>query len=309
MTTEKSNVTDYSIPKHWLALPPNTDKPVDVFYVYPTAWSRVDPAEPNYCSIDHPGMHDGAAVAFNGQATAFETSGNIYAPYYRQTDAVYALGLSEKQREEVLKEVPVADVITAFDYFIKNYNNGRPFILAGHSQGSNILIFLLTEYMAANPEVYKRMIAAYVIGTPVTEDFIASNKHLKFAEGPDDTGVIISYNTQSPNLAKGKNLIVGNTISLVINPLNWKRDETLAGADESRGSFIPDKNNNYVTVPAYADASIDMEKGVLICGSADEKVLFFPGLGAGVYHFFDYALYYYNLRENAERRVKKFLEK
>ena len=309
MDIETPDVSDYSVAAHWLSLPAQPSKPVDVFYVYPTSWSKVDPAEPNYCPIDHPGMLEGAAVAFGNQATAFQTSCNLYAPYYRQADAVYTLALPESQRIEVLEKVPVEDVKAAFDYYLKNYNNGRPFILAGHSQGANILLFLLSGYMAANPEVCLRMVAAYVIGYPVTESFIASNTHLKFAEGPDDTGVIISYNTQSPKVASGKNLIIEDTLGLVINPINWKRDETPAAASESLGSFMAGANNANVKVPAYADARIDLSKGVLICSSVDENALFFPALGPGVYHVWDYSLYYFNLRENAERRISSFLHK
>ena len=99
------------------------------------------------------------------------------------------------------------DAFAAFDYYIKNYNNGRPFILASHSQGSNVMIFLLAEYMKEHPEVYKKMIAAYVIGYSVTDDYLAKNPHLKFAEGADDTGVIISYNTEAPSIP-GKNPVV-----------------------------------------------------------------------------------------------------
>jgi len=307
MNIKIPDVTDYADPRHWLSLPAHSSKRVDVFYIYPTAYQKADPAESNYCTIDNPSMLHGAAGAFSGQATAFDTAGNVYAPYYRQVDAVYALALPENQRREALKKVPVEDVIASFEYFIKNLNNGRPFILAGHSQGANILLFLLSEYMAANPEICQRMVAAYVIGYPVTESFIASNNHLKFAEGPDDTGVIISYNTQSPKVAKGMNLIIADTIGLVINPINWKRDETSAPATESLGSFMPEANYLYVKVPAYADARIDLKKGVLICSSVDENALIFPKLGLGVYHVWDYSLYYYNLRENAERRVSRFL--
>jgi uncharacterized protein YneF (UPF0154 family) len=61
---------------------------------------------------------------------------------------------------------------------LNNYNNGRPFILAGHSQGSNILLYLLSEYMKDNPKVYDRMIAAYVIGYSVTDQYLSENPHL-----------------------------------------------------------------------------------------------------------------------------------
>ena len=56
--------------------------------------------------------------------------------------------------------------------------------------------FVLSEYMKAHPEYLERMVAAYVVGYSITEDFLKANPHLKFAEGADDTGVIISYNTE-----------------------------------------------------------------------------------------------------------------
>lgn len=303
----RANASNYSKPACWMARPTRLSKPVDVFYVYPTAYEKLSPNDSNYCAIDNPSMLEGAQNSFFGQAAAFETSANIYAPYYRQVDASYTLALPEEGRREALRAMPVADVISAFDYYINNYNGGRPFILAGHSQGADILLFLLSEYMSEHPDVYRRMVAAYVIGYPVTNEFIASNPHLKFAGGADDTGVIVSYNTQSPAVASGGNLIVSDAVGLVINPVNWKRDETLATAVESLGSFMPLNNGGYGKVAAYADARCDTSKGVLICSSVDENELFFPKLGKGVYHVWDYGLYYYNLRENAMTRISAFL--
>ena len=306
------DVTDYSNPGHWLSLPAHPSKPVDVFYLYPTVWQKVDPAEPNYCSIDHPGMHQGAASAFSHQATAFETAGNIYAPFYRQADGAYTLSLPEDQRWEALRNAPAEDVTAAFDYYLRHYNNGRSFIIAGHSQGASVMMFLLSEYMSTHPDVYARMIAAYVIGYPVTDEFMAANQHLKFAEGPDDTGVIISYNTQSPKVIPGTNIVVANNIGIVINPINWKRDETPAPASESLGSYMPDSTmTHFAKELNFADAYIDLAHGVLICSSVNDRAIYAMsgGLDLGVYHIFDINFYYFNLRENAERRTNKFFGK
>ncbi len=305
------DVTDYSNPKHWLALPTDPAKAVDIFYLYPTAWTPDSLTNPLYCEIDNSTMLQGSAYALSMQATAFETSGNIYAPYYRQANAVKTLVLPEDQRWDILKQVPAKDAVAAFDYYINHYNNGRPFILAGHSQGANVLLFLLSEYMLSHPEVYSRMIAAYVIGYPVTADFMAANKHLKFAEGPDDTGVIVSYNTQSPKVAPGTNFVVGNNIGLLINPISWKRDETLAPASESLGSLWFGVNNSFVKKLNFADARIDLSQGILICSSVNDSAMYkiSGGMGLGVYHGFDIPFYYYNLRQNAENRASKFLGK
>ena len=301
--------TDYSKTAHWLSLPATT-KPVDVFYLYPTAWQKVSPSDPNINEIDNASMLKGSNAAFARTATAFETVGNIYAPYYRQADALYTLTLPTlTEREQVVAGAPTIDAMAAFDYYIKHFNNGRPFILAGHSQGSNVLLNILADYMKANPVVYDRMIAAYVVGYSVTDASLAKNPHLKFATGPDDTGVIISYNTQSPTVAKGANPVVLDG-AIAINPLTWTRDETNAPTSQGLGSFMPGAGG-FSQVPQYGDAAVSLDKGVVICSTADEAALhaLTPALPSGVYHSFDYLFYYYNLRANAANRAAKFLSK
>lgn len=312
---ESSAATDYSKAGNWLSLPSAPDKEVDVFYLYPTAYFKSADTDPNVCSIDNATMVKNAKSAFQRQATAFETVGNIYAPYYRQADAAYCLSLSASEQDALLGGVTKSDVFAAFDFYIKNYNHGRPFILAGHSQGSNMLVYLLSEYMEGHPEVYDRMVAAYVIGYSVTDDYLSENPHLKFAERADDTGVIISYNTEAPTI-EGNNPVVLSGAQ-VINPITWTRTETLATADQNLGSIMLNSDGSVVLndkgefdrVMNYADARVDTEKGVLICSTADVDTLA-PGnavFGKGVFHSFDYPFYYYDIRRNAEDRVKSYL--
>jgi hypothetical protein len=302
-----SSATDYSMSVHWLSLPATT-KPVDVFYVYPTAWQKSAASEPNINGIDNASMLKGSNAAFARQATAFETVGNVYAPYYRQADAAYTLTLPTlAEREQVIAGEPTLDVMAAFDYYIEHFNNGRPFILAGHSQGSNVLLNLLADYMKDHPDVYDRMVAAYVIGYSVTDMYMAKNPHLKFAAGADDTRVIISYNTQSPSVAKGVNPVVLDG-GIAINPITWKRDETPAMASQGLGSFLPFAGI-LSKVPQYADAIVSLDKGVVMCSTADEAAMhqLSPTFPSGVYHSFDYLFYYFNLRANAAERVAKYL--
>lgn len=172
--------------------------------------------------------------------------------------------------------------------------------------------------MKENPQIYDRMIAAYVIGYSVTDEYLANNPHLKFAEGPDDTGVIISYNTEAPTVfAPGDPVVLSG--ALAINPITWTREETVATAEESLGSIVLNQDGSVVLnedgkmVPTmnYADARVDKAKGAVICSTADvEKIS--PGnqtFGKGVYHSFDYPFYYFNIRENAANRTKNFLNK
>jgi len=301
---------DYSQSRYWLSLPAATDKPVDIFYVYPTVWKRAQ-GEPQVCEINNISMIAGATRQFQSQATAFEPAGNIFAPFYRQaTSEILALPLDRQQA--ILSGIPKTDVIAAFEYYVKNLNKGRPFILAGHSQGSNILVFLLSEYMKQHPDVYKRMVVAYVIGYSITPEYLAQNPHLKFANGPDDTGVIVSYNTEAPTLLPPGNPVVLPG-ALVINPITWTTDETPAAASQNKGSLIinPGATVALDTVPVmnYADAKIDKSRNALICSSVNQQLLIPINKGAatGVYHAFDYTFYYFNIRQNAMNRVKKFL--
>jgi hypothetical protein len=259
-------------------------------------------------------MRSGAYLAFNRQATAFDTVGNIYAPYYRQADAATCLSATEEDKDKLLRGTPESDVIAAFDYYIKNYNDGRPFILAGHSQGSNMLLYLLSDYMKEHPEVYKRMVAAYVIGYSVTEDYLAQNPHLKFAEGASDTGVIISYNTQG-GATGGKNPVILDG-ALVINPITWTRSGITADALENLGSILlnPDgsvilnENGEFKQVMGFADATVDSENGALICSTVDVDT-WAPGnpvFPKGVFHSFDYPFYYYNIRGTRRKERKCF---
>ncbi|MFA6034576.1 MAG: DUF3089 domain-containing protein [Myxococcota bacterium] len=304
--------TDYSVSAHWLALPiaPVPSYPVDVFYLYPTAWTSTDNTTLQYCQIDDPTLLAKAPVSFAKTATVFETVANIYAPFYRQANLV-VLALPPAEHSAAIAGIPTIDATAAFDYYIKNYNHGRPFFLLGHSQGSDVLTHLLSGYMAQHPEVLKNMIAAYIIGNPVTAQYMAANPQLKYAQGASDTGVIISWNTQSPNVTPGTNPVLMNEVGIVMNPITWTRDGTEATTAQGLGSILPQPipNGTWVQVPQYADAKVDQTNGVLICSSCDETqmALIEKGLPQGIYHDLDIPFYYFNIRANAANRAQKFL--
>ena len=306
VTSPQHNSIDYSDSSHWLSLP-NIVYNVDVFYLYPTSCKTNNINIPEICTIDDPAMMQGAGAAFQRQATAFSTTCNIYAPYYRQDNS------SAVDRLNIIAGIPTSDGIAAFDYYIKHYNNGRPFIMAGHSQGANVLNNLLADYMKNNPQVYARMIAAYVIGFPVTAQYLSQNPHLKFANGPDDTGVIISYNTETVDV-NAPNPVLSGMIGTVINPINWMRDETQATMSSGLGSFMPDSTGTYVPVQQCADARVDLTKGVLIANLLPHIKTYvysldsLAGVPQGICHTFDYPFYYFNIRQNAANRIQHYFK-
>lgn len=306
------DVVDYALPGHWITLPASKaiTKPVDLFYVPPTAWAKKNTSDPNICAIDNPEMMQHAQAAVMRDATAFETVANLFAPYYRQADAGYTFNLSLDEQDKFVGGVPAHDVSAAFEHYIDHHNHGRPFILAGHSQGSNVLLFLLADYMKKHPAVYRRMVAAYIIGYSVTPDYLAKNPHLKFAQGAADTGVIISYNTEASTI-DGHNPVIRSG-ALVINPLSWTTAETPAATNLNLGGRIVENGREIQPYPlqGFAAARVDHRRHALICDSYDtlvDRLALDPHFPRGVYHLFDYMFYYYNLRANAEKRVSVFL--
>jgi len=315
--TNGQGVPNYANSSNWLSLPAKTTKKVDVFYLGDTTYQKPNASAPNICAINDAKMRAGAKAKFSASATAFAPFANIYSPYYRQSDASVLL-LPHAQQSAIIAGIPTHDGLSAFDYYIKHLNQGRPFIMAGHSQGSNVTINLLAQYMKKNPDVYKRMIAAYVIGYSITPDYLAQNPELKFATGPDDTGVIISYNTEAPVL-KGTNPVVLPG-AMAINPITWTRAETLAPASQNLGGISVNPQTGYAVVDAlgnpvkvmnYADAQVNTARGVVICSTADPSQLA-PGnqlVANGVYHPFDYPFYYFDINANAANRVAHYLKK
>ncbi len=310
-----SSGPDYSNKANWMILPSSQgEKQVDVFFLYPTVYQQASSSDPIVCAINNQQMQSQAQIAFTRTGSVFENMANVYAPYYEQA-AIQVLQMPYDQQQSIVGGQPTADCISAFDYYIKHYNKGRPFILASHSQGSNIMVNLLADYMGSNPDVYQHMIAAYVIGYSITPQYLQQNPELKFAAGPDDTGVIISYNTTAPTTAVPDPVVLPG--AMVINPITWRTDQTPATAAQNLGGIALD-NNGYAIVDAsgnpqpvlnYADATIDTAKGELICSTADPNTLA-PGnalVAGGIYHNYDYPFYYFDLRANAANRIARFL--
>ncbi|MEG0075350.1 MAG: DUF3089 domain-containing protein [Eubacterium sp.] len=301
---------NYSETDNWLRLPKALKK-VDIFYLYPTAYYKTQKG-PLICETTHRGMRLRAQEHLFTKGSVFDTIGNIYAPYYRQASLECLMDNSPKSKM-LFKDGPIQSILSAFDYYIKHYNNGRPFILAGHSQGSMLLLYILSTYFKKFPQVQKQMIAAYVIGYAVTQNFLMDNSHLHFATSKNDIGVIISYNTETPHY-HGHNLtLLPNAIA--INPISFTLSDTPAPASKSLGARLTLRDTNGILIglkdmPHYADATLNLRRGTVMCSTVSSLDFKIPNLESvfpkGVLHTADYQLYYYDLRHNAQERVNAF---
>ena len=313
--------TDYSDKNNWAHLPENTDNAVDTFFIYPTLYVNPEPDAPTIVPVDDSMLRECVSEFYLEIPVLFEDITNLYEPFYRQSNLCAFTGMTPEEIMEFQSHEQRTDIYAALDYFFEHYNQGRPFILAGHSQGSLMLKMALSDYFREHTEYLERMVAAYVIGFSVTPDDLKANPALKFAEGADDTGVIVSWNTEGPENKNEKNAVVlENAIS--INPLNWKRDDTYAPASENIGDRIPIMEPGSFEAlefkfhkPGLADAQLDLERGVVVCTTlADQYVK--PEehgaeniFGPASLHESDYAAYWDNIRENVMTRIEAFLNK
>ena len=298
-TASAPPAVDYSKESSWLALPDGEDvHPVDVFWVYPTVYM-----EPTgwLQDIQDQGLLQAAQRTIKYQAGVFTEQANLYAPLYRQMN-IAGLSLPEKQ-EAVLLGFGAEDVWNALRYYLEHYNQGRPFILAGHSQGSNLLTDLMREKWGAMG-VENRLVAAYLIGWSVTDKDLRANPALKICQREDDTGCIITYNSVAPGRQSVAPTILPGAV--VVNPLSWRTDSELAPASMNLGAVFFDSSGQPATYKGFASAR--GKEGGLEVVPVDPALLVSPSkvFPEGVYHAYDYSLFHENLKSGVARRVRAF---
>ncbi|WP_294481177.1 DUF3089 domain-containing protein [uncultured Victivallis sp.] len=304
LAAEKRSV-DYAKPENWVMLPDcpaEERKPIDVFYVYPTVFASRKHAVMHWDSEE---MRTKTRNIAGQQTGPFLPVGNVYAPFVRQGELHLVLAaLAERPGTDAPMEIGFRDTVDAFRYYLKHWNGGRPFILVGHSQGAYDLLALLKREFK-DPALRKKLIAAYLIGCPITDADLAGNPHLKMAEGPIDSGVIVTWNSEAREAAPS--LFTGRPGTRCINPLNWRTDAVPAPAAANVGAVFFDGEGRITgEIPAFCGAEIRPETGALVVTPE------FPGqydsslLGAGIYHMNDIYFFYRNLEINARDRAASY---
>lgn len=293
---------DYSHKESWAYYGEGAEKAADLFIICPT----VDMGKSGgyNMSMDDEKTKASFVGALNMERGIYEEDAVLYAPYYRQM-TFPAYSLSEEEMKPYL-DLAYGDVADAFEYYMENLNGGRPLILAGFSQGSQLLLMLMEEYF--DDSAYSNLlVAAYCIGWRITEEDVAKHPHLKMATGEKDTGVIVSFNSEAEGVEDS--IVVPKGVkTLGINPLNWKTDGTPAGRELNDGAcFTAYSGEIENEIPMLTGAYLDEERGTLRItdvAAEDYSSSLFPD---GVYHLYDYQFFFRNLQENVGVRLESYL--
>lgn len=281
---------------------------IDIFYVYPTVVNaKINERGDTlfYADVNDSDYIKEATVNQRAMQVIYASDVyNFYSPYYRQLTFE-----SFKENDSILNlkaQIPVDDVINAFDFYMENYNEGHPFFLFSHSQGSMILLDLLEQM---NDETFDLMIAAYLIGYPITANDVADNPNRIIpAKGRRDFGCVITFNSVTSDDGYSN---INKKAFLCINPLNWKTDDSFASEDYHLGAAIYDINTQTYTL-AKDFTGVYIENHNLVCVDIDPQMAYieeykdmFP---LGCLHFMDSWLYAKNIKVNMKDRAESYIE-
>ena len=299
---------DYSQEQYWAALPWTEDAAdstpdglsneqaaaaVDVFFLHPTTYTGkrghdgwngpVSDERLNERTLESP-------IKF--QASIFNGSCRVFAPFYRQAH-LHAYYTEDTLSARKAFDLAYADAKRAFEYYLEHYNEGRPIVIASHSQGTTHSIQLLQDFFDGTA-LQQQLVAAYIVGIPVLSGAFET---LQPCADSLSTGCYISWRT----FKRGYEPKQTAPDIVVTNPLSWVvNDEEYVSQEENVGAVIRPFEE---IIPAASDAQVH---GPVLWASKPK----FPGswlLTGQNFHIGDMNIYYMNIRENVALRSQVFL--
>ncbi len=299
--------------------PPESPAPkgdAAIFFVHPTSYyskSRWN------APLDDPDAVHRANLFVRGMASAFADAGEVWAPRYRQA-TLGAFLASDRVTAGKAIDAAYRDVEEAFDAFLAAQPKDKPVILAGHSQGALHLTTLLRNRIAGTP-LAKRIVAAYIIGWPISLETDLAALGLPACQTPEQANCILSWASfaepADPEMVTtAYDGTVGfdgrprrDTRMLCTNPLTGTPDSE-APAEANLGTLKPTEDfEKGVLIPGKIGAACDDTRGFLMIGAAEQaKDYVVSGyvLPGNNYHVYDITLFWANIRADVLRRLATY---
>ena len=286
-----------------------------IFFIHPTSYLKrehwnapLDDEETNWRTL----------LFVRGMASSLAGAGDMWVPRYHQA-AMGAFLTRDVDTANKALNAAYADVEKAFDAFVAAQPADKPIILAGHSQGSLHLARLLKEKIAGRP-IADRIVAAYVVGWPLSVEHDLPRMGLPPCEKADSSNCILSWQSFAEPADPSMVLEVfdvtigfdgqsrrGSAI-LCVNPISGERGGN-APASDNLGTVraTDDFTDGTLITPSVGarceDGSADHRGFLLIGEGPDMGGYLLPGNN---YHVFDYPLFWRNVRQDAIRRLAAF---
>jgi len=320
---------DYSKPYFWAASPykpgnadsipsflkhEKRDQRADVFFIHPTSFTGTNdedellqsnanriqileslktlPWNADLTDEKINSRTDSRSILY--QASVFNGSCRIFAPRYRQANIKAFFARNSPEAEKAF-DLAYGDIKQAFQYYLQHENNGRPIIIASHSQGSLHAIRLMQEFFDGTP-LQQQLVCAYVIGYQIPTDAF---KHIPVGNKPDATGCFVGWRTyQKGELSAQIKNENGN--SVCVNPLTWTTSTQWAAESENHGALY----SFNMSIPRAVSAGIELQTNILwvnLPSQLSGKLSKLKNL-----HVYDYNLFWINIRENVKLRIDTY---
>lgn len=307
-----TGVPDYSNLDYWAAHPWKKDpgdsvpKPLkaayqqdsvaDVFFIHPTTLTARHDLRKN-ADIDDAKLNektDYTTILY--QASVFNARCRIFAPRYRQAH-IRSFFLPDTVSARYF-DTAYEDVRSAFVYYMTHFNNGRPIIIASHSQGTKHAARLLKEFFEGR-QLQNKLVCAYIIGLPIPDTYFSQ---LKPCSDSLSTGCFVGWRTFKKGYTEPRFIAKETFECVVTNPLSWTSDSGFYPSSYNRGGVLTRFNK---IVPRAVSAEI--HKNVLWTSKPNVfGKIFFTKKN---YHIGDINLFYMNIRENINTRINAYLKK
>ena len=182
--------------------------PIDCFYVYPTV--ATDPGVNSDMNADPAEIN----VVLQ-QFARFASKCRPFAPMYRQvTLAGLRTRMAGGSALPFETGVQYTDVRDAWQSYLKNDNQGRGFVLVGHSQGSFILEELIKQEIDGKP-IQKQLVGAYLLGatllTPTGKDVGGQFKSIPLCRKPGQIGCVVNFSSFRSTIPPPSNTLFGHS--------------------------------------------------------------------------------------------------
>jgi hypothetical protein len=164
----------------------------DCFYIYPTVSReltmnsdlRVQKAE-----ID---VAEAQVAPFSGVC-------RVFAPMYRQVTLFGLAGYPSLNVPAAYGDIAYESLLSGFEDYLAKYNDGRPIVFIGHSQGAALLIKLLASSVDDDAALREKLVLAIILGGDVEIRPGAlvggSFSHIPACSKAKEAGCVIAYSS------------------------------------------------------------------------------------------------------------------
>jgi hypothetical protein len=348
-TAKAPTPPDYSEDYFWVAHPDKMDTsdlipvglagtndlnpaPIDVFFVHSTGY--VGPGHWNSNMKIENSEAQSIEYMLSSMASSFNGCCDVYAPHYREAH-IFSFISEDTESSYSALDLAYSDVETAFKYYLENFNNGRPFIIVSHSQGTTHALRLLEDYVDNTP-LQQQLVAAYTLGYWLPLDkFERGFESLKLCTDANQTGCIVSYDAYGEGgsitgkarhwYKTGWEISQGGPIACV-NPLSWKTDLQRAPSQQHLGAMPVEFKRTFAFMllaknPQFIFSELPQLTTELTWAQCDESGALHLAEQQNnafsnhfnnedkSYHLLDFSLFYGNIRQNAIQRTNAYFEK